>query len=129
MFTNVRMPGGFFPRAASGSIRQGLSFMALIVAAGCVTGGGVPAEQGRDQVVIEVRNDNFNRATVYTSEEFGSRRLGFVGGKSKATFRLEWHLPQFQLRIKFLAGGEILSQRWTVGSGETWQFIIPATCC
>ena len=128
MFTSARMPGGFLPRAASSSFRRGLSLMALIVGAGCVTGGGAPTEQ-RDQVVIEVRNDNFNRATVYTSEEFGSRRLGIVGGKSKATFRLEWHLPRFQLRIKFLAGGEIHSQTWTVGSGETWEFIIPATCC
>ena len=102
--------------------------MALLVAAGCVTGGGAPAEPGeRNEVVVVVRNDNFNQATVHTAD--GSRRLGIVGGKSKATFRLEWHLPEFQLRVRFLAGGEILSQRWSVGSGETWEFIIPANCC
>ena len=50
-------------------------------------------------------------------------------GKGEATFRLTWYLPEIQLRIRFLAGGEVLSQPWTVGSGEVWTFIIPANCC
>lgn len=107
---------------------RGFSFLALMVGAGCLTTSGAPGEDG-DEIVIRVRNDNFNQATVYISPDFGSRRLGVVNGKSEATFRVRWHLPEIQLRIRFLAGGEILSQRWSVGSGEGWVFVIPATCC
>ena len=113
---------------ADSPVLRRLSFLALMVGAGCVTTSGAPGEDG-DEIVIRVRNDNFNQATVYISPDFGSRRLGVVNGKSEATFRLRWHLPEIQLRIRFLAGGEILSQRWSVGSGEGWVFVIPATCC
>lgn len=107
-----------------------LSFLALIVVAGCITAGRAPGEEGdENEVRIRVRNDSFNQATVYLSENYGARRLGIVRGKSEATFRLTWHLPEIQLRIKFLAGGEIHSQPWSVGSGEVWRFVIPASCC
>ena len=115
---------------ASGSVGRKLPFPALVMAAACLTTGGPPGGQGeRTEVVIVVRNDSFNQATVYLSPDYGSRRLGIVRGKSEARFRLEWFMPEIQLRIRFLAGGEILSQPWTVGSGEVWRFIIPASCC
>lgn len=111
----------------SGSVLRRLSFLALMAGAGCLATGGENDEG--EEVVIRVRNDNFNQATVYLSENYGSRRLGIVRGKSEATFRLTWYLPEIQLRIRFLAGGEIRSQPWSVGSGEVWRFIIPASCC
>ena len=114
--------------SAGSPVLRGLSLLALLVAVGCITTGGAPNEEG-GEVVIKVRNDNFNRATVYLSQDYGSRRLGIVPGKGEATFRLKWYLPEIQLRIRFLAGGEVLSQPWTVGSGEVWYFIIPASCC
>lgn len=113
--------------AGSPAFRR-LPFAVLLFAAGCITTGGAPGEEG-SEVVIKVRNDNFNQATVYLSQEYGARRLGIVRGKGEATFRLTWYLPEIQLRIRFLAGGEVLSQPWTVGSGEVWVFIIPASCC
>lgn len=115
---------------AGGAALRRLSLVALVVCVGCITGGRAPGEDGeRTEVVIKVRNDNFNQATVYLSQDYGSRRLGIVRGKGEATFRLTWYLPKIQLRIRFLAGGEVLSQPWTVGSGEVWTFIIPANCC
>ena len=115
---------------ASGSVGRKLPFLGLMMAAACLTTGGPPGEQGeRTEVVIVVRNDSFNQATVYLSPDYGSRRLGIVRGKSEDRFTLEWFMPEIQLRIKFLAGGEILSQPWSVGSGEVWSFIIPASCC
>lgn len=110
--------------------RRGLPLIAVIAASACSTTGGPPGEQGeRTEVVIVVRNDNFNQATVYLSPDYGARRLGIVRGKSEARFKLDWYMPEIQLRIRFLAGGEVLSQPWTVGSGEVWTFIIPASCC
>ena len=115
---------------AGGSALRKLVFMAVIAGAGCISSGRAPGEEGdRTDIVIKVRNDNFNQATVYLSEDYGSRRLGIVRGKGEATFRLTWYLPEIQLRIRFLAGGQVLSQPWTVNSGEVWTFVIPAACC
>ena len=113
---------------ARSPVLRRLLFLALLAAAGCLTTRGAPGDEA-EEIVITVRNDNFNRATVYTSQDYGSRRLGVVSGKGEATFRLNWHLPEIQLRIRFLAGGQILSQIWSVGSGDRWIFVIPATCC
>lgn len=115
---------------SGGSVGPKLPFVALLAAAACLTTGGPPGERGeRTEVVIVVRNDSFNQATVYLAPAYGSRRLGIVRGKGEARFALEWFMPEIQLRIRFLAGGEILSQPWTVGSGEVWSFVIPANCC
>ena len=109
-------------------VHRGLPFIALIAVAGCATTGGAPDDQGeRNQVVIEVQNDNFNQATVYFPD--GSRRIGVVGGKSEATFQLEWHFPEIEVQIRLLAGGSAILRPRSGGSGETWRFIIPATCC
>jgi len=88
-----------------------------------------PLEEGaRTPEVIEllVRNDNFNQATVYTSPEHGSKRLGVVNGRSQATFKFEWHLPYLQLRIKFLAGSTVLTETLSVNSDDLLELIIPA---
>ncbi|MDE2762416.1 MAG: hypothetical protein OXQ94_04300 [Gemmatimonadota bacterium] len=111
-------------------------FLAVLLAAalaGCMgTGGqtGDPIEEGArgtEQIELLVRNNNFNQATVYTSPEHGSKRLGVVRGKSEATFRLEWHLPYLQLRIKFLAGSTVLTETLSVDSDDRLELIIPAT--
>ena len=109
-------------------VRKGLPFIALIATAGCATTGGAPDDQReRNEIVIEVRNDNFNQATVYLPDN--SRRIGIVGGKSKATFRVEWHFPAVEIRIRLLTGGSTLLRPRSGRSGQTWTFIIPATCC
>lgn len=100
--------------------------------AGCMGtrgGSGNPMEagaSGTELVELLVRNDNFHQATVYTSPEHGSKRLGVVGGKSKATFRFEWHLPYLQLRIRLLAGSTVLTETLSVESDDRLELIIPA---
>ena len=116
------------------SSRRTPLFAALLatVLSGCMGTGGRadnPMEQGArepQEIQLLVRNDNFNRATVYTSPEHGSKRLGVVNGKSKATFRFEWHLPYLQLRIKFLAGSTVLTETLSVDSEDLLELIIPA---
>ena len=112
---------------AGSRVRGGLPFIAVIAVAGCATTGGAADDQReRDEIVIEVQNDNFNQATVFIP---GGRRIGIVGGKSKATFRVEWYLPEVEISIRLLGGGSGRLQPRSGSKGETWEFIIPATCC
>ena len=105
-----------------------LPFVALVAVAGCATSGGAPDDQReRNEIVIEVQNDHFNQATIYPPS--GSMRIGIVGGKSKATFNVEWHFPEVEIRIRLLTGGSALLRPHFGREGETWKFIIPATCC
>ncbi len=114
--------------------RRTLLFAAFpaIVLAACTGGRGrtdSPFEagaRGREEITLVVRNDNFHRATVYTSPEHGSKRLGIVNGKSRATFRFEWHLPYLRLRIKFLAGSTVLTETLSVDSDDVLELVIPA---
>ena len=102
------------------------------VLAGCMGMGGraedpmEPGEREMEEVELLVRNHNFNQATVYTSPEHGSKRLGIVNGKSDATFKFEWHLPYIQLRIKFLAGSEFLTETLTVSPDDLLELNLPA---
>ena len=108
-------------------VRGGLPFIALIAVAGCATTGGAADDQReRDEIVIEVQNDNFNQATVFIP---GGRRIGIVAGKSTATFRVEWYLPDVEISIRLLGAGSGRLRPRSGGGGETWKFIIPATCC
>ena len=104
-------------------ILRGLAFTVLLAAAGCATTAGQPGEQARTRIVVVVRNDNVNRATVYTTPEFGGKRLGVVAGKSEATFRLDWDLPRIRFRAEFPDGEQV---RWgnthVIRPGETWTF-------
>ncbi len=117
------------------SNRRTLFFAALLAAAGlagCAAMGGrsenplAEGATGKQLIELLVRNDNFHQATVYTSPEHGSKRLGIVNGKSKATFRFEWHLPYLQLRIRLLAGSTVLTETLSVDPDDHLELIIPA---
>lgn len=79
-----------------------------------------------EEIEILVRNHNFSQATVYTARGAASHRLGVVPGKGEATFRTRWPLPDIQLRVKFLAGPDILTETLPVGPGELLELILPA---
>ncbi len=80
---------------------------------------------GAEDLEIIVRNDNFNQVTVYASREGGGRRLGIVEGKNEARFHLRWHLPYLQLRVKYLAGRDFVTERLPVAPGELLELIVP----
>ena len=102
---------------------RGLALAVLIAAAGCATtGGGESEEQARARIVVTVRNDNVKRATVYTTPEFGGRRLGVVAAKSEATFRLDWDLPRIQFLAEFPDGEQVGWQPYLIRLGENWRF-------
>jgi len=84
-----------------------------------------PATMEGDEIQLLVRNLNFNQVTVYTARGASVRRLGIVPGKGEATFRMNWHLPDIQLRVKELAGDDYLTETLPVSPGDFLELILP----
>ncbi len=110
-----------------------LASLPTVALAGCLgTGGraGDPLDQRREdaeEIELLVRNDNFSQATVYIAPEHGTRRLGIVQGKSKATFRFQWHRPHIRLRVKYLAGSDFLTETLAVSPDDLLELRLPAS--
>ena len=106
--------------------------LVAIASAGCLatgTRGGNPlAEDDRSErreIELLVRNQNFNQATVYASASGGSsRKVGVVGGHSQATLKFDWPFSYIRLRIKFLAGDQVLTETMPVFPGELLELVI-----
>lgn len=121
-------------RSATPAMRRAvlplIAFLAAAVA-GCGAGRSAgspldgPAAES-EEIEILVRNDNFSQVTVYTARGSSYRRLGIVPGKGEATFATEWYLPDIQLRVKFLAGPDFLTERLPVSPGELLELIVPS---
>lgn len=121
--------------SAFGRSRFFVFFVSLLlpVLTGCATtDAGRPADNPMDPATMEgdeiqllVRNLNFNQVTVYTARGASVRRLGIVPGKGEATFRMNWHLPDIQLRVKELAGDDYLTETLPVSPGDFLELILP----
>jgi len=103
------------------------ALLALPLLAACASGPDNPLDGDRrsNEIEIIVQNLNFNQVTVYTMRGATSQRLGIVQGKSEATFETDWYHPDIQLRVKFLAGADLVTPTQTVSPGETLELIIP----
>ncbi len=107
------------------------ALLAAVLAGGCAGQRGpenpfTAALAEASEIEILVRNYNFNQITIYTSRSGGSvRRLGTVPGKGEATFRTRWHLPEIQLRVRELAGGEFFTETLPVTPGDLLELIVP----
>ena len=104
----------------------------IVLSSGCLGTGELrdnPMDalgSGGDEIELLVRNNNFSQATIYTSREHGSRRLGIVNGKSEATLKFEWHLSEIRLRVKYLAGREFLTETLPVAPDDLLELILEA---
>lgn len=80
---------------------------------GCST-ARAPFSDGANRgqtIEIEVRNRNFDQATLYAVRQGDRSRLGIVEGKQDRTFRLAWR-SQGPLRIEVvLQGGDRCTTR------------------
>jgi len=112
--------------------RHVLAAMALALLGACATANGTrtnPMEgdpRDSEEIEILVHNNHFSQATVYTVRGGASMRLGIVPGKDDATFRTRWTLPDIQLRVKFLAGSDFVTETMPVGPGEILELTILA---
>jgi len=116
------------------SVRAALLLAAatlVVASAACASGGRRQSDPfgggaASDQIVIHVRNFNFNDATVWTVVHDGARqRLGIVTGKSDASFTLEWNFS-VPLRLEFdlLASVKCVTEELSVDPGDILELQI-----
>ncbi len=68
---------------------------------------------------INVINNNFNEATLRAVART-ERRLGIVPGNGRESFTVAWPtVDDLRIRIDLLAGDDILTNRISVGPGDT----------
>jgi len=116
------------------SIRTGLTgaLLALSLSA-CAGGAGGPApgdpfsaaSDGPRTVSIHVRNLNFSQATLWAVSRGGRQRLGVVGGKEDAVYRIPWTFPQpMEIEINLLAGPRCTTEALEVDPGDVLELQI-----
>lgn len=92
--------------------------------AGCAGGAerSNPFDRGSAaarSIRINVVNNNFNEATLRAVSRT-ERRLGVVSGNGRESFTVAWPtVDDLRIRIDVLAGDEILTNRISVGPGDT----------
>lgn len=115
-------------------IRSRLTALALALAAsGCAggqtpQGGGGPfaaAADGPRTVTIHVTNLNFNEARLWAVSRGGRERLGVVGGKGDAVYRISWPVSEpMQIEIDLLAGPSCVTEPLEVDPGDDLELQI-----
>jgi len=80
--------------------------------------GGLAPEMP-DSVTIEVVNENFYDADIYSEYEGEvRRRLGMVSGFSKGSFRIPWRTNRLIMVMKLIGVGEAFSNDLVVSPGD-----------
>jgi len=114
---------------------------ALIASTACVTSGraiGGDPFQGSSagsrsgsrsgELRIQVRNSNFNEATIYAVRLGSRRRLGRVQGASDGEFRLRLlNSDQIHFEVDLLASQGCLTRQVFVEPGQTLLLVIEST--
>lgn len=123
--------------------RLGLSVVVcsvVIASAACAAGGrpigGDPFQgssesraSGREtELRIQVRNSNFNAATIYAVRSGSRRRLGRVRGASDGDFRMPWEISdQIRFEVDLLASQSCVTRTVFAQPGESLLLVIDAT--
>jgi hypothetical protein len=98
-----------------------VSTAALLAACGASRQAATATPQtdlDRNELMVEVENQNFYDATIYALDGGHRQRLGRVNGKTTESFTFRW--PQHRLRmvIDFTGAGSIVSDELPVSPGE-----------
>jgi hypothetical protein len=111
---------------------QGATLVLLLVMlAGCGLRGGDDDDlfRSRDRsgpVVLEVQNDNFNDARVYTLWNGQRRRIGTVIGKTENRFEFDHQQGDLRIQVDFLAAGGFTTEPIMAWPGEVIHLVIPS---
>ncbi len=108
----------------------GLVFL-VFVAFACAGGSGTGAQRSsvrpadeKEEISVEVRNQNFYQATVYAYRAGHRIRLGAVGSQSTRSFEFVWITGDVRFLIDFLANGCILTEPLPVDRGDDLLLIL-----
>ncbi len=108
---------------------RGLALIAALTVAAC--GGRISnpfsdSGRGSTELRIEVENQTFNDMRLYAQTLRGPQFLGQVGGKNSRTFTIPWpRLDEIRLRMDFLAGESVESNRVDAAPGDRLELIVP----
>ncbi len=101
----------------------------VFAAFACAGGSGRssirPADERRD-VSVEIRNENFYEATVYTYRAGSRTRLGVVESHSTRSFEFRWITGDLRFLIDFFANGCLLTPSMPVDRGDDLLLILQA---
>ena len=85
--------------------------------------------QARDRsgpMTLEVLNDHFNDARIYTLWNGNRRRIGTVIGKTQESFEIPVGHGDLRVQVDFIAAGGFTTDPITVWPGEVVQLVIPS---
>ena len=125
--THIRRRSPWLPRAvaAVAAAASVVSLGCFAIAARSENPLAQEAQVERREIELLVRTRNFNQATVYATASGGSsRKIGVVGGHSQATLRFDWPFSYIRLRIRFLAGDEVVTETMPVFPGELLELVV-----
>lgn len=102
-------------------------FVAFACAGG--SGTGVPMSSVRpadekEEISVEVQNQNFYQATVYAYRPGNRTRLGVVESQSTRLFEFVWITGDLRFLVDFLANGCILTEPLPVDRGDDLLLIL-----
>ena len=108
----------------------GLVFWAFATFA-CAGGSGTgapmssvrPADE-REEISVEVQNQNFYQATVYAYRAGSRKRLGVVESQRTRSFEFVWITGDLRFLIDFFANGCILTDPLPVDRGDDLLLIL-----
>ena len=108
--------------------------MALVLGLGACAGGAGPnltadpfqaSTEGPQTISIHVTNLNFQEARLWAVSSSGRQRIGVVGGKADAVYRIPWDFSQpLQVEIDLLAGPSCTTDALQVDPGDELQLQI-----
>jgi len=106
--------------------RGALLIVLAIGVTACTTRSRRAQQNAYQPITVQVENQNFNDVTVYLLWRSDRRRLGSVGGHSRATFTSEWYAPDLVVELDVLAGSRVRSDRVPVNPGDRLIVEIPS---
>lgn len=100
-----------------------------IMLAGCAAGGGSGADdefapQQTQEIMLEVRNQNFYDATLYAISQSERIRIGYVPGNSNETFTFRWTPIDLRIEVDLLSVGSFFTESMPVDRGDVLELVI-----
>ncbi len=99
---------------------------AAFACAGGSSGSSIRPADEKEEVSVEVRNENFYEATVYTYRAGSRTRLGVVESNSTRSFEFRWITGDLRFLVDFFANGCLLTPTMSVDRGDDLLLILEA---